>query len=91
MEPVWVMVGVIMEGEYETGVAQYFSPLDSLLQDISTIKKAEDLAVLIPDFAEDGLSDLLTNVLHDQLNQFTSEQMKNMGLKVIHYYHLDLG
>ena len=69
------------KGNTKQGLLNIFSPLDSLLQDISTIKKAEDLAVLIPDFAEDGLSDLLTNVLHDQLNQFTSEQMKKYGIE----------
>lgn len=69
------------KGNTKQGLLNIFSPLDSILQDISTIKKAEDLAVLIPDFAEDGLSDLLTNVLHDQLNQFTSEQMKKYGIE----------
>ncbi len=36
-----------------------------------SLKKEEDLPLLIPDFAEDGMSDLLTNILHEQLNKFT--------------------
>ncbi|MBR1373809.1 hypothetical protein IJ556_05100, partial [bacterium] len=46
---------------------------------ISTLRKPEDLPVLIPNFAEDGLSDLLTNILHDQLNQFTTQQLNKYG------------
>lgn len=69
------------KGNTKKGLLNIFAPLDSLSNDISTIKKAEDLAVLIPDFAEDGLSDLLTNILHNQLNQFTYAQMKKYGIE----------
>jgi hypothetical protein len=69
------------KGKTRQGLLKIFSPLELLLQDISTMQKAEDLSVLIPDFAEDGLSDLLTNILHDQLNQFTLMQMKKYGVE----------
>ena len=45
------------------------------------MEKAEDLPLLIPGFAEDGLSDLLTNILHVQLNAFTMQQIHKYGLK----------
>lgn len=69
------------KGNTVNGLIEIFTPLEQLLQEISTMKKAEDLPLLIPDFAEDGLSDLLTNVLHDQLNRFTLQQMKNYGVE----------
>lgn len=69
------------KGNTLNGLLDIFAPLELLLQEISTMKKAEDLPLLIPDFAEDGLSDLLTNVLHDQLNEFTLQQMEKFGVR----------
>ena len=37
--------------------------------------------MLIPEFAEDGMSDLLTNILHECLNEFTLEQMHKHGIQ----------
>ncbi len=64
------------KGNTVNGLLEIFTPLEQLLSEISTMKKAGDLSLLIPDFAEDGLSDLLTNILHEQLNKFTLQQMK---------------
>lgn len=63
------------KGNTVKGLLEIFAPLEELLIAISTMKKVEDLPLLIPDFAEDGLSDLLTNILHEQLNKFTLKQM----------------
>lgn len=69
------------KGNTVNGLLEIFAPLEQLLPEISTMKKAEDLPVLIPNFAEDGLSDLLTNILHEQLNKFTLQQMKKYGME----------
>lgn len=69
------------KGNTAKGLLDIFLPLENLLNGISTIRKAEDLPVLIPDFAEDGLSDLITNILHDHLNSFTIQQMKKYGVE----------
>ncbi|MBQ5803489.1 MAG: hypothetical protein IIW25_04585, partial [Bacteroidales bacterium] len=44
------------------------------------ISKGEDIPVLVEGFAEDSMSDLLTNILHEQLNEFTAQQMKSRGI-----------
>ncbi|MCI9127859.1 MAG: hypothetical protein HFG28_11880 [Eubacterium sp.] len=69
------------KGNTVNGLLEIFTPLEQLLPEISTIKKVEDLSLLIPDFAEDGLSDLLTNILHELLNEFTLQQMKKYGIE----------
>ena len=69
------------KGNTLTGLLDIFSPLEVLLEDIPNMKKAEDLTLMLPKFAEDGLSDLLTNVLHDQLNEFTLCQLARYGIK----------
>lgn len=69
------------KGNTASGLLKVFTPLEQLVFEISTMKKVEDLPVLIPEFAEDGLSDLLTNILHDQLNKFTHLQMQKYGIE----------
>lgn len=69
------------KGNTVNGLLEIFASLEQLLPEISTMEKAEDLPLLIPDFAEDGLSDLLTNILHEQLNKFTLKQMKKYGVE----------
>ena len=68
------------KGNTADGLLCVFKPLEQLISDIKTMKKPEDLPVLIPDFAEDGLSDMLTNILHDHLNQFTLQQLSKYGI-----------
>lgn len=68
------------KGNTAQGLLEIFAPLEEYIFKISTIEKAEDLSILIPNFAEDGLSDMLTNILHDELNQFTSYQMAKYGI-----------
>ena len=68
------------KGNTADGLLEIFQPLEQLISSIRTIGKAEDLPLLIPGFAEDGMSDLLTNILHECLNEFTMEQMHKYGI-----------
>ena len=68
------------KGNTADGLLEIFQPLEQLISSIRTIGKAEDLPLLIPGFAEDGMSDLLTNILHECLNEFTT----------VSYTHLDV-
>ena len=71
------------KGNTAKGVLDLFKPLEHLITKIPIIKKEVDLVVLLPGFAEDGLSDLLTNILHKHLNDYTLEQMKKYGMKSV--------
>lgn len=68
------------KGNTADGLMEIFHPLEKLISEIKTIGKAEDLPLLIPGFAEDGMSDLLTNILHECLNEFTMEQIHKYGI-----------
>lgn len=46
---------------------------------------------MIPGFAEDGLSDMLTNILHDKLNTFTLKQIDKYGLHSNGYLNFMVG
>ncbi|WIV11110.1 hypothetical protein [Proteiniborus sp. MB09-C3] len=52
-----------------------FKELEKLIRDIDSISNVIDLPVLINGFNEDGLSDMLTNIIHKQLNDYTLEQI----------------
>ena len=67
------------KGHTVDGLLEEFQPLEDLVNAISSIKQMQDITVLLPGFAEDGLSDLLTNILHLELSQFTDMQMKKYG------------
>lgn len=69
------------KGNTADGLLEIFQPLEQLISSIKTIGKAEDLPLLIPGFAEDGMSDLLTNILHECLNEFTIEQMHKYSIE----------
>ena len=62
------------------GLEEALSQLRNLVHVIPTISKGEDIPVLVEGFAEDCMSDLLTNILHEQLNEFTTLQMKSRGI-----------
>lgn len=68
------------KGNTADGLLIVFQPLENLIKQIKTIGKVEDLALMIPGFAEDGMSDLLTNIFHDCLNEFTLDQMRKFGI-----------
>lgn len=68
-------------GNTSSGLVHKFRELENLINSIETMGKAQDLPLFIPNFAEDGLSDMLTNIIHLQLNNFTLTQMKKHGIK----------
>jgi len=68
------------KGNTRDGILLDFKPLDDLIKRIPNISKPEDLTVLLPGFAEDGLSDFLTNIIHEELSDFTLSQMQKYGI-----------
>lgn len=68
------------KGNTPEGLIHDFKPLETLIHEISSIGIVQDLPVLIPGFAEDGLSDLLTNIIHAELNDFTLQQMQKYNV-----------
>jgi hypothetical protein len=68
------------KGNTSSGLIKDFRPLETLIHQVDTIGIPQDLPVLVPGFEEDGFSDLLTNVLHSELNDFTLMQMKKWGV-----------
>lgn len=69
------------KGNTADGLLYVFKPMENLISEINTVGKAQDLPLLIPGFAEDGMSDLLTNILHECLSDFTLEQMQKDGVQ----------
>lgn len=69
------------KGNTADGLMEIFKPLEQLVKNINTIKTPVDLTILTPGFAEDRLSDLLTNILHEKLNIFTVSQLKKYGIE----------
>lgn len=81
------------KGNTAIGLLKIFRPIQTLINKIETIGEPEDLIILIPGFAEDGFSDLLTNIIHKELNDFTIKQMKKYGVKpndIDNFYTWDL-
>ncbi len=81
------------KGNSPEGLIHDFRPLEILMHEIDTIGIPQDLTILIPGFAEDGFSDLLTNVIHKELNDFTLAQMSRYGIEpnnVTSFYTWDL-
>lgn len=67
-------------GNTATGLIKDFYELEKLIDDISSISKVMDLPVLVKGFNEDGLSDLITNIIHKQLNDYTLEKLSELGI-----------
>lgn len=61
------------------GLITTFSAISYLMPNIP-LSNPIDLSVFIDNFAEDCMSDLLTNILFDELNNFTIKQCKRYGL-----------
>jgi len=62
-------------GNTAEGLLVTFKNLERLAVNIPSITKPMDLPVTISGFNEDGLSDMITNILHQQLNEFTLAQL----------------
>lgn len=68
------------KGKTANGLEVSLKELKTLVHEIPTISKGEDVCIFIKNFAKDGMSDLLTNILHEQLNEFTAQQMEKFGI-----------
>lgn len=69
------------KGKTAEGLDICLQNLYDLARAIPTISRAQDIPVLIEGFAEDCMSDLLTNILHEHLNSFTASQMEKYNRK----------
>lgn len=81
------------KGNTQKGLLTCFESLEDMIRDITTMNRASDLKVLIQKFSDDGLSDLLTNVLHGPLIEYTKVQMSKFGMEPnikTDYYTWDL-
>jgi hypothetical protein len=67
------------KGKTPVGMYESLEGLSALIHQIPTIGKAQDIPVFISDFAEDRMSDLLANILHHLLGDFTAAQMSKWG------------
>lgn len=67
------------KGKRAANLLARFHPLETLIQEIPTISLGYDLPVLINGFAEDGMSDMLTNILHQTLNNYTINRLAAYG------------
>ncbi len=63
------------KGKTVEGLHKSLYPLYELTNAIPTINKAQDITTLIRGFDKDNLSDLITNIIHSNLNDYTSSQM----------------
>jgi len=63
------------------GMLATFYPINSLIENGIDLSYASDLPIFIRDFAEDCLSDMLTNVLFQVLSDFTLKQCRKYNMK----------
>ncbi len=69
------------KGKTSKGMRESLDKLCLLANRIPEISRIQDMSVFVEDFAEDCMSDLLTNILRRVLCEFTSEQMKSYGVE----------
>ena len=67
-------------GNTENGLFDIFKGIDEYVNSVK-ISRLYELVLYIPNFAEDGMSDLLTNVLYKELSEFTLAQCKKQNIK----------
>ena len=67
-------------GNTVEGLLSKFCELEQLTK-IETVSTAEDLVIFIKNFAEDGLSDLLTNIIQKELYDYTNAMFKKYNIK----------
>lgn len=68
-------------GSTVEGLIKIFKEFPKILKEVPFIDNVEDLVIYLPGFAEDKMTDLLVNILHDQLNDFTISVAKKRGMK----------
>ena len=78
--------GVNGKGKTPDGLDYSMGNIKRLVQEIPSISQCEDLPVLVEGIAEDCMSDMLTNILHKQLNEFTATQMQKYRIPRAHQY-----
>lgn len=67
------------KGKTPHGMRDSLNGLCKLANGIPSISRIQDISVFVEDFAEDCMSDLLTNILRLLLNQFTANIMLTYG------------
>ncbi len=67
-------------GNTEEGLYEIFKGIDDYIN-ATRLRRTYELALFVPGFAEDGMSDLITNVLYKELSEFTKEQCDKYGFK----------
>ena len=67
------------KGNTEKGLINIFKDMKNLLEK-GLIENNMDTCVFIKEFAEDGMSDLITNILRKQLYEFTVSECSNYGI-----------
>lgn len=78
------------------GMIETFHPLQKLIDSNIPLSKAIDLPIFIRDFAEDCMSDMLTNILFLELSNYTIEQCNKYSIplspmpKKYHYWDKEL-
>lgn len=68
-------------GNTAEGLIRDFKPLEEFIKKIPTIGSVIDVPLLVLGFNEDGLSDMLTNIIHNQLNKYTLAQLDKYNIK----------
>lgn len=67
-------------GNSEEGLYEIFKGIDDYING-TKLHRTYELALFVPGFAEDGMSDLITNILYKELSEFTKEQCDKYGYK----------
>ncbi len=67
------------KGKTPRGMRDSLRGLCKLANSIPTISRIQDISVFVEDFAEDCMSDLLTNILRLNLSLFTADLMHTYG------------
>lgn len=67
------------KGKTPHGMRNSLNGLCNLANSIPSISRIQDISVFVEDFAEDCMSDLLTNILRLLLSQFTADLMHTYG------------
>ena len=76
------------KGKTPEGMRDSLKDLCDLATKIPTISCVQDIPVFVQDFAEDCMSDLLTNILRRILTQFTADQMQRYGIEPDGYHEI---
>lgn len=67
-------------GNTEEGLYEIFKGIDNYITE-TKLRRTYELALFVPRFAEDGMSDLITNIIYKELSEFTKEQCDKYGIK----------